>query len=77
LHPQGGSSPTNSKLMKLKLTCHKTEGVVDTANVEKIHRHKQALQPIVKSVDDIERGRASLNRKQRISREGWIMGERY
>ena len=37
------------------LTRHKTEGVVDTANVEKIRRHKQALQAIVQGVDEVKR----------------------
>jgi len=41
------SKKLDAKLQLLKLTRHKTEGVVDTANVEKIRFHKQALQAIV------------------------------
>ena len=46
------SKKLDAKLQLLKLTRHKTEGVVDTANVEKICRHKQA---IVQGVDEVKR----------------------
>ena len=49
------SKKLDAKLQLLKLTRHKTEGVVDTANVEKIRRHKQALQAIVQGVDEVKR----------------------
>ena len=47
------SKKLDAKLQLLKLTRHKTEGVVDTANVEKIRFHKQALQAIVQGVNNI------------------------
>lgn len=49
------SKKLDAKLQLLKLTRHKTEGVVDTANVAKIRRHKQALQAIVQGVDEVKR----------------------
>jgi len=49
------SKKLDAKLQLLKLTRHKTEGVVDTANVEKIRRHKQALQAIIQGVDEVKR----------------------
>ena len=49
------SKKLDAKLQLLKLTRHKTEGVVDTANVGKIRRHKQALQAIVQGVDEVKR----------------------
>ena len=49
------SNKLDAKLQLLKLTRHKTEGVVDTAKVAKIRRHKQALQAIVQGVDEVKR----------------------
>ena len=45
-----------AKLQWLALTRKKMKGVVASDNVDKIRRHKEALQTIVADVEELKRG---------------------
>ena len=67
----------DAKLQLLKLTRHKTEGVVDTTNVETIRLHKQALQAIVQGIDEVKREeeQAKLEDEESLEKVGeWGRG---